>query len=85
VRPCCLAFRYRAGVTVTAVAPAPGADLPGTELFASSDGSLVYQTGENGRLQPTWLGAGGDDQGPEGELALAPEADAAELLEGVAG
>jgi serine/threonine protein kinase/Tol biopolymer transport system component len=37
---------------------------------ASTDGTLVYQSGEHGRQQPTWLDAGGNEQGREGEFAL---------------
>ena len=37
---------------------------------ASTDGTLVYQSGEHGRQQPTWLDAAGNEQGAEGEFAL---------------
>ncbi len=37
--------------------------------FSSShDGSLVYQTGENVRVQPVWLNASGGEAGAAGEL-----------------
>jgi eukaryotic-like serine/threonine-protein kinase len=37
---------------------------------ASRDGTLVYQTGENGRVQPIWVNASGGELGAVGELAL---------------
>jgi eukaryotic-like serine/threonine-protein kinase len=35
----------------------------------STDGTLVYQTGENVRVQPVWLNAAGGEAGTVGELA----------------
>ena len=37
---------------------------------ASRDGSLVYQTGENGRMQAVWLNSTGGDAGSVGDLAF---------------
>jgi Tol biopolymer transport system component len=37
---------------------------------ASRDGSLVYQTGENGRMQAVWLNSTGGDAGTVGDLAF---------------
>jgi Tol biopolymer transport system component len=36
----------------------------------AADGALVYQTGENGRLQPIWLGKDGGEAGVAGEFAV---------------
>ncbi len=36
---------------------------------ASREGTLVYQTGENGRVQPIWVNASGGELGAIGELA----------------